>query len=449
MTRWPFSRRGPWPPPLLVGCLFVGCLIGCSRGPAPPPERPHVLLISLDTLRADRVGSYGHGRETTPFLDRLAAEGTRFESAFVNTHGTPPSHATLFTSLYQLSHGVSVETEGAPVDHHLPEALPILPQVLKDAGWQTVAVTGGGFMSKEFGWHRGFDAFAEEEIEDGAERLVRQIESRLGDGQPIFAFFHTYEVHSPYDPPPPYPGFFGELEIEVDASSGALKALSPQNPPSEAQRKALLRLYDAGIRYTDDVLAGLFERLDGLGFLEHALIVITSDHGEEFGEHGRFLHPATLYDELVAVPLILKGPDVPTGRVDQRLVSLIDIAPTIYGYVGVRAPRLTSGIDLLAQASPGRPQVFMQYGDMLHGVRTDRLKLIENRRTGQVQFFDLALDPDEQRNLARRRPLMTEELAKRLDEWRQTTPKLKTLRRDSGQISSEKMDELRALGYVD
>lgn len=454
---WPAAGRPrAIPRPLAVAvlaalscALLVACNVACNRGPAPPPDRPHVLLVSLDTLRADRVGSYGHDRDTTPFLDRLAAEGTRFESAFINTHGTPPSHATLFTSLYQLSHGVSVEAGDGSVDHHLPETLPILPQVLKDAGWQTVAVTGGGFMSKEFGWQRGFDAFAEQKLEAGAERLARLIESRLHDGQPIFAFLHTYEVHSPYDPPPPYPNLWGELEAEVDASSAALKARSHGKKLSDAERESLLKLYDAGIRYTDDVLARLFERLEAAGFLEHALIVVTSDHGEEFGEHGGLLHPATLYDELVAVPLIVKGPGVPAGRVDSRLVSLIDVAPTIYGYLGVRPPRLASGIDLLAKGSPGRPQVFFQYGDLLHGVRTDQLKLIENRRTGQVQFFDLAIDPGEQRNLARRRPLMTEELGKRLENWRATTPRLESLRRGSEQISDEKLEELRALGYVD
>ncbi|MEM1178712.1 MAG: sulfatase [Acidobacteriota bacterium] len=434
---------------LTVGLLFFAC--PGARGPAPPPERPHVLLLSLDTLRADRLGSYGHPRDTSPFLDEIAAGGTRFSQAFVNTHGTPPSHATLFTSLYQESHRVSYRARGGQADHHLPEELPVLPQVLRDAGYSTVAVTGGGFMSEDFGWRRGFDSFREEGLEDGADALFRAIDRRR-DGTPIFAFFHTYEIHSPYDAEAPYPTLWGELPSDIDPSSEALKARSRRKPLrlSDDEREALLKRYDGGIRYTDDVLRRLFEKLEAIGFLAHALVVITSDHGEEFGEHGSLLHPATLYDELVAVPLILVGDGVRAGHIDDRLVSTLDIAPTIYSYVGVRAPRWASGHDLLAPFAPGRGEVFFQYGDLLHGVRTPNFKLIQNLKTGDTKLFDLHKDPLEQRSLTRFRPRIAETLGERLDAWRASVPRFASRREeDIPSLSDERLDELRALGYVD
>ncbi|MEO1086103.1 MAG: sulfatase, partial [Acidobacteriota bacterium] len=418
--------------------------------PAPAPDRPHVLLISLDTLRADRLGSYGHTRDTSPFLDSLADGGTRFAHAFVNTHGTPPSHATLFTSLYQESHRVSHGVRSGRADHRMPEDLPSLPQVLLDAGYHTVAVTGGGFMSADFGWQRGFERFHEDDLADGADQLFRAIRSR-DDGTPIFAFFHTYEIHSPYDPEDPYPTLWGELDAEVDATSEGLKARSREKPfrLENAEREALLKLYDAGIRYTDDVLKELFERLDAIGFLDHALVIITSDHGEEFGEHGSLLHPATLYDELVSVPLIISGPEVEANKVDTRLVSTIDIAPTIYSYLGVRAPRWSGGVDLLAPYAPGRGEVFFQYGDLLHGVRTPNFKLIQNSKTGGVQLFDLQEDPDERRNIARRRPGVVETLTAQLEQWRSSVPRFAARSDEAPTLSDERLDELRALGYVD
>ncbi|MEM8993424.1 MAG: sulfatase [Acidobacteriota bacterium] len=440
-------------PRLLTGLFAAGLAVAaCSPRlePATPPDRPHVLLISLDTLRADRLGSYGHTRDTSPFLDSLADGGTRFARSFVNTHGTPPSHATLFTSLYQESHRVSHGILDGQVDHRMPDELPTLPQVLLDAGYHTVAVTGGGFMSADFGWRRGFERFYEEEHADGVDKLFRAIRSR-DDGTPIFAFFHTYEIHSPYDPAAPYRTLWGELDAEVDATSEGLKARSRRRPfhLSDPERESLLKLYDAGIRYTDDTLRELFGRLDAIGFLDHALVIVTSDHGEEFGEHGSLLHPATLYEELVSVPLIISGPGVDVGKVDDRLVSTIDIAPTIYGYLDVRAPRWTGGADLLEPYAPGRGEVFLQYGDLLYGVRTPNFKLIENEKTGNVKLFDLQRDPAEQRNIARTRPFVVETLTARLEQWRSSVPRFAARSDEAPALSDERLDELRALGYVD
>lgn len=372
-----------WTPVFLSAAIAALVLAMYSCAPRPPKDRnlaqPDLLLISLDTLRADRLGAYGYDRDTSPFLDQLAAEGVRFENAFVNTHGTPPSHATLFTSTYQETHRVSHSVaRGADPDHRLPPGPRLLQEVLRDAGYTTLGVTGGGFMSGDFGFDRGFDTFKEDSLIGGLGTMEKLINRALDQPKPIFAFFHTYEIHSPYSPPSRYRDLWGKFSSQIRPTSEALRKLVWAGKAGEVTPDDLAFLnsrYDAGIRFTDDSLSDFFDRLDAMGFLDNALVIITSDHGEEFGEHGGLLHPGKLYDELLHVPLIIAGPaslGVEPGRIDDALVSTLDIAPTFYAVAGVEAPEEVVGRDLLAFGEARPRLVFTQYGDLLHGVRTER-----------------------------------------------------------------------------
>ena len=172
---------------------------------------------------------------------------------------------------------------------------------------------------------------------------------------------------------------------------------------TEEDRQFLVARYDAEIRFTDDTLRELFDELETRGFFEDALVVVTSDHGEEFAEHGSLLHQGYLYEELLRVPLILQGERVPPGRVESGLVSSIDIAPTILAYAGLPVPDAMAGRDLLGERVVPRP-VFAQYGPRRYALRTDRWKLIEDRLRDRIELYDLEADPGETRNLAGEEP---------------------------------------------
>ena len=426
--------------------------LACGEEVEPDP-RPNILLISLDTLRSDRLGMYGYDRDTSPFLDQWASEGVLFTGSHVNTHGTPPSHATLFTSLYQQTHGVSLDVLDKAQNHKLGDDMRLLPEIMQDQGYVTIGVTAGGYMSDSFGFDQGFDEFHGKpvNVERGVKRLLKAIRRHQGKGKPIFAFFHTYEVHSPYEPPESHRELFGKYDSDLEPSNENLTRLrSKAWDLSKEDLKHLNALYDAGIRYTDDVMKEMFGKLDNMGFFQNHLTVLTSDHGEEFGEHGGLLHPATLFEELVRVPLVMVGTGL-EPKVDHRLVSTVDVAPTIFARADIPIPRYSEGRDLLAPVAEAQGEVeavFFQYGDLLYGVKSAGFKLIENRRTGRIRLHHMERDPKEKRDVSEAFPTVVEVLKGKLDAWRErTTPRNRTREKPEA-LDSEQIEQLRALGYI-
>ncbi len=466
---WPTKDRAKTSPMLSVRRLPLPLLVllvlllsaGCGPRTVERDPRPNILLISLDTLRADRLSAYGYERDTSPFLQQLGSRGVLFTQAFVNTHGTPPSHATLFTSSYQQTHRVSIDALTRSPDHRLPADLLLLPEVLKEQGYATIGVTGGGYMSEDFGFDQGFDVFYSRPINvrRAARKLLSEIRSELHSGRPIFAFFHTYEIHSPYDPPNSYRDRYGDDSAsDFDPTSKNLRRFrgrAHEIAPEDMDR--INNLYDAGIRFTDDTLRELFTDLEAAGFFNDHLTIITSDHGEEFGEHRGVLHPATLFDELLRVPLIVVGTGVESA-VEDRLVSSVDVAPTIYSQIGITAPAGSQGRDLLAPMTPGNSNeadeqaIFAQYGNLLYGVRTPRFKLVENRRSGRFALYDLTRDPRERRDVASKFPEQAAALRARLGEWLERVDPESDQAEPTGpsmELDAERRKQLEALGYID
>ena len=418
----------------------------CSRQQAPP----NVFLISLDTLRADHLSFYGYERQTSPFLDKLAARSAVFERAYVNTHGTPPSHATMFTGLYQETHRVGMVPEGLNKrDDSAPDSLDFLSEVLSDFGYATVAVTGGGYVSKAFNFQQGFDVFLDKPkpVSAGVNSFLTRLRG-LPDDQPIFGFFHTYEIHSPYAPPTHLENHFGEFQSEFDPTNDNLVPLQEKaNELSAEDIEHITALYDAGILYTDQVLERLFDELEANGFLDNAVVIITSDHGEEFGEHGGLLHGASLYEELIRIPLVVFGKSVEAKR-HLRTVSLLDLAPTIYDITGASPHKELPGRSLLAEPLGDlNDAVFFQYTSLLYGVIDWPWKLIRSRQT--MELYDLEKDPAEKLNLAEENLETSNRLDTEIDQWLESV-----LRHDRGDsnasdIEDEKLEELRSLGYVE
>ena len=439
-----------------TAALSISLLLmqGCQMRERADSDWPHILLISLDALRADHLSGYGYHRPTSPFLDELAARGVRFSNAFVNTHGTPPSHTTLLTSLYQETHGVGFQSDPSqPPDEAVPQGVVMLQELLYANGYQTVAVTDGGYMSAEYGFGRGFQDYFDEGygIEKAARRLSEALRRRLSTKEPIFAFLHTYEIHSPYTPPEEYRTMFGRFESDLDLSnenlipiqSSALEHLQP------GDLEFLKARYDGGIRYTDDTLRKLFARLEELGFMENCLVIVTSDHGEEFGDHGGLLHREMLYEELLKVPLIIWGRGVDAGRVDERsLVSSIDVVPTVLARLDLKAKLPLAGIDLLSpeDREKDRP-VYSQYGQHRYSIRTRRWKLIETPAEDALELYDLRNDPQEKVNLAGSEEVRALNLRRRLHLWKKECPRLDLTRRPV-RPTAELVERLKSLGYV-
>lgn len=437
--------------PLAIIVALAGC--GAPGGTASPPN---ILLISIDALRADHLGCYGYERATSPFLDDTAAAGIRFSNAFVNTHGTPPSHTTMLSSLAQESHRVGVvEGDGADPSLSVPNGVELVQEILLRNGWTTVAVTGGGYMEEQFGYARGFEFFRDRarSIEQGTAMLVESLGHAINLERPVFAFYHTYQVHTPYLPPDGYRGMFGPESCAIEPTAEAL--LPIQGRASRYLERddfdCLAGLYDAEIRYTDDTLRSLFARLARLGFLDRSVVIVTADHGEEFGDHGGLLHRGSLFDELLHVPLIVWGTDVPRGIVVDNLVSTLDLAPTVLALAGIPQPAIMSGRDLLSlpPSDPSTEQIFSQYGSQIYGVRTHRWKLIVGREWTDPMLFDLQIDPHERTNVAGRHPDVADRLLEDLAAWRERQPRLDLADTPIDTLPEQTEQRLRELGYVE
>ena len=456
MTRPPFGRFLRRILVILVPLVTLGCQT--------ESKRPNVLLISLDTLRADHLSCYGYHRQTSPFLDELASRGVRFANAFINTLATPPSHATILSSQYQESHRVDLLPVPTPMRESVPKGLVMLQEILRGEDYITLAVTGGGLMAAQFGFNRGFTKYDDTGggIESETRSLLNLIRQHQQYEKPILAFLHTYEIHYPYAPPLNYQQLFGDFKIPFDGEKFR-QVRADSSVLSQKELDALTGLYDGEIRYTDDTLRSMFGELEALGFLDNCLVVITSDHGEEFGEHGHLDHLGLLYDELLHIPLILVGDSAPRGKVDERLVSTVDVLPTILGHVRIEVQHSLEGRDLLTsvdEQSTTDEAVFVQFRDVRFGIRTPRWKLIRNLTpyapagspaetfTPATELYDLSTDPHEQKNVAEESTDVAKALEKRLWEWKD---------KFSGaagevnkvQLSEQQLEKLRSLGYLD
>lgn len=437
---------------VIIVAVFLSIFIwgpGCNDGSSKPPN---ILIISLDACRADHLSCYGYTRETSPFLDNLASQGVLFKNAFINTHGTPPSHLTILSSLYNQTHGLGGWFSPMKIS---PEII-MVQEILQDHGYITLSVTGGSFF-KNYGFERGFTEFEStgvqtESVESGVKKVLGLVEKYSGKQKPIFVFFHTFSIHSPYKPPEEYKTIFGKYDCNFECSSkNLMKFLKKANKLSDTELEYIISQYDAGIKYTDDILKGLFENLETFGFFDNYLVIITADHGEEFGEHGRLLHTKTLYDELLCVPMIMTGSSIPKGHIDKRMVSSIDITPTILGFAGIKTDIHMEGQNLLLHNTGNNNQkeaVFAQYGSSLYSIRTIDWKLIETQKPYSVSLFDLKSDPGETMDVSEHHQEICHQLHKRLIEWRSSCITVDLLAKKREAYSDNDIAELESLGYV-
>ncbi len=399
-----------WVLPLLLVLAGTGC--------APSRPRPGFVLILIDTLRADHLGSYGYARPTSPALDSLASRGVLFEQAIAAAPWTLPSSMALMTGRLPSSH--RVENDGM----RLPAAIPTLAEVLRGSGYATAAVVSHIYVSGLFGFDRGFDHFEdfgltrdyrfEAGLEPRAEKVTDRAlaQARALKGRPFFLFVHYFDPHWDYDPPPPFDTRF--TRPYSGSITGSYQSFSRYAGPGAALSAAdvqhLEDLYDGEIAYTDSQVGRLLEGLRAFGFPPDTLVVITSDHGEEFKEHGSLGHGRNLYDEVVRVPLILARLDGKgSARRVAEQVSTLDLFPTLCELASAPPPAGLQGASLGRWLSggtgPSREAVSetIRFDAYRKSLRRPPEKIIVRLEDNGREYYDLASDPGETDNLWSRR----------------------------------------------
>jgi arylsulfatase A-like enzyme len=445
----------------LVG-LALGVLAAAALGPGcSVPDGPNLLLVSFDTTRRDHTSVYGYALDTTPRLRQLAGEGARFELAYAPASSTGPSHATLFTGLYPITHGV--RANGVP----LPAAAHTLAERLRAAGWDTAGFVSSFVITRRFGFDQGFAHWDEEFTAEGAtshpvnweghhieggfdrrgdattDRAIRWLDGRHSR-RPFFLFVHYYDPHAPYEPPETALHFppAGDDDLSRDVAG-----------------------YDGEIHFADSQLGRLLDELDRRGLADRTLVAVFADHGEGLMQHGLMGHGLQIYEEQVRIPLVMRLPGaIPAGRVVEGPVEMVDVAPTLLALIGVASPDPPlPGRDLSGTLRDGSPlpaerPVYLyrrrflseKRGDLRaegekFGVRAGRWKYVVGPAEGTRELFDLESDPGERHNVYGADAADADRLAALVERWR--------LANDTGgevpPLTEDVRKGLEALGYVE
>jgi arylsulfatase A-like enzyme len=439
------SRR-----PAISVLLVVSALawIGCVQ----EPVARNIIVVSLDTVRADHLGTYGYPADTSPSLDAFAARGAVFENVWTTAPWTLPAHASLLTGLYPTHHGVRYEK------HSLGAEIPSVSEILNQAGFRTGAVVNSIFLSPSFGLGRGYERyekFAEDHGRKGAAGRVTDAALaflRANRGKRVFLFVHYFDVHSDYRSDRRIEESFGGRKTWVNGTTKQLAELMNGTKHIDEAREiaALVGLYDAGIRQLDDELGRFFDALAAEVWLVSTQVVVTTDHGEELLEHGSVVHGATHYEEVLRVPLVLHGPGVPVGVRVVAPVSIVDVLPTVLDFVGVESPTDLDGISLRgAWRSPVLNRLIFAEANRAPkvgsrvAVRQGRHKLLFDIESGERELYDLESDPAETRNRVDEDPQRAEMLHSALDALQSRRVDDATV----GDVSEQMRERLRVLGY--
>lgn len=448
-------------------------------------EKPSILLILVDTLRADYLGTYGFQGPISPNLDRLARESIVFDRAYSQAPWTKPAIATLFTGLEVPVHRVTthrgeygeaggpLRREGVETDA-LPEQAETLAEALKAAGYETAAIVSNPWIRPKHGFAQGFDEFNDTFAANDtpAKRILESASAWLSARdakRPFFLYLHFMDVHDPYDAP----------DEDVDAvraseSFGEDMRLGRAQLPNgmmigmKSRRLEWVETdavhdlrewrvrYAAGVHAFDRRIAGFLDELRGNGTLDRSVVVLTSDHGEELYENGDWAHGKNLHNHQLHVPLFVRLPGgAQGGRRVADLTALTDVMPTVLGLAGAPVPKSAQGRDLLAPqdaSSPPRTAVFasgVKWQPDEHAVQSGDRKLIRNLRTGRTDLYDTVADPWEQRDVADERTVEVFQLGEVLDRHLAEAASHPGIGRATAEIDPEAQERLRSLGYLE
>jgi arylsulfatase A-like enzyme len=389
----------------------------------------NVVLISIDALRPDYLGCYGASYGVSPSINKLASEGVLFERVYSTAPCTLPAHMTMMTGLFPTEHGMAQKDPVKLIC--LDEDIITLAELLRFGHYKTAGFADGGYVSPNFGFHRGFDYYWPNYLYlvnppgvtiDKATAFLKDLDERRA----FFIFVHTYAVHD-------YFCDAGGVEM-IEERPGAMK-----------------QAYRERLALTDAKLSKLIETMKNRGFDRNTLTILLSDHGEAFGEHGLFGHTNSVYEELLRIPLIMKGPLLPSGERVLFPVSLIDIMPTILDWTGIDFENRLPGESLMAiWDRPGKENtnrlIFAEQQRSFYTTINGRYKYIEYPETGQKYLFDIFADPNETIDLAQREP---EALIHQKTMQKKFMEKLSFREGAQQDMPADLRRQLRALGYID
>jgi len=471
--------------------LALSLGLACSK--PGPPTRSNILLITIDTLRADHLSSYGYFRQTSPVLDALAAAGVRFEVPIVQWPKTGPSFASMFTSSYPKDNGIVRK-----IGTRLPDQFLMLAELLRRQGYATRAVVANGAVASEFNFHQGFDTYVEswkltpptEGVDPTGAAMINQLVEAVMENQqpaePFFLWVHYLDPHFPYAAPEPWTDKFVDDRFSDPAEKVDIKLDRPRQQMTGIGREQILAgrddlafyvaRYDSEISYVDAQVGTLLEFLRQRGLMEDTLTVITSDHGESLGEHEYYFdHGRFSYQTCLRVPLIFHQPGALDPRVDTSPVELLQLAPTLLEASGIELeeglwmqgqslwPRLQGDATVASQRYAFSEAGYAVKPLWQRAVTDGRYKLIYAQDWGEQRWiagkgnpfalFDLETDPGETNNLVGRNHEAERRLVTVLHKlW--TAPPFEVLVQEGAAMQEhEEMDEdtrrqLRALGYI-
>lgn len=458
MTRSGVETRGRTGPRALLALLpWLALLAAC--GPTPP----NVLVIVLDTLRADHVGAYGYPRDTTPNLDRVISQGARFDAAIAPSSWSAPSHLSITTGLQPTRHHVF------HWGHRVPDSVVTLAERLAAAGFGTGLFTShGGLRHGVANFHRGFGEHFGKSRDDDPEVLDAAATWIDAQAEPWYAHVILMSMHGHYDQYPPEwneqvftdvpPGgerTFPFLESKFDGTGGIPSYLRMGDHQDAGE---YVNRYDRALRRVDALLGAFFARLAEAGVLDDTLVVLTADHGESLGDHDHFGHGGLLYDHLVRVPLALRLPGrVPAGATWSDPVELADIVPTVLGFVGLPPADGLDGIDLSGHLERGtRPpprlvtSAWHHEGRWCFMVRSARHKLMRDTEGERTSLYDLERDPREREDLLAAGRAPAEVLAPLRERLQALVADYQAVPVEEPEVlSAEAQEALRALGYLE
>ncbi len=465
-------------------------------------QKPNILLIVMDTVRADHLSCYGYERPTTPHLDRLAEEGVRYANAISTGCWTVPTHSSLFTGTYPSFHGAR---DGHPILNPNAQTMAAL---LKAYGYQTVGFTNIGWLTENTGLIRGFDTFLPvyrlyqgRSIPVLARRVLAKLVSVLTGGkltgasttnqqvkrwlthrnpeQPFFMFINYAEAHAPYRPPRSFAQRFLEpyglnLAEALQVNQDPLKHMAGAAVMAEKDFEVLRTLYDAELAYLDTRLGELFSYLDQQDLLDQTMIIVLADHGENLGDHGMLGHKWCLYDTLLRIPLIIRYPShFPSGTTVENQVQVVDIFPTMLDILDIQEKGIRDqlqGFSLLPDQVSNHPRQFAvaewtgrswkddfrkypgfdytQFERDLKAIRTHQFKYIW-ASDGQHELYDIAKDPTESRNLVDVLPEEAQRLQDHLFNFINAVKSTEeTAPEEELEMDQVLVEHLRELGYI-
>jgi arylsulfatase A-like enzyme len=438
------------------------------------PPRPNIVLITLESVRADHTGCYGYDRPTTPALDALAKEGVIYEDAHAVTSWTLPTHTSLFTGLYPSAHQVT-----GPFSR-LDDKYTTIAEILSANGYQCGGVISGPYLKRAHGLHQGFSYYNESPAAESQSKghskvtceemmpLLRHFLTRLRDQKrPMFLFAYFWDPHYDYIPPAPYNRMFVTEDCELIDVHGYETANKVTSACTPGQLAYVISQYDGEIRWTDDHLKDLFEMLKARGLWDNTAIIVLGDHGDEFFEHQWKGHKNNLYTETIRIPLVIKYPNSrPFGR-DARLVSQVDIFPTILELAGVETDAPEQGVSLLGPVPPSERSIHCEllsaryfpktgggwearFVRNWYGARQGDYQLLHVAEEKRSELYNMRTDPQQHVNCFGQAGLPSNTL---LSLIQQSTEQNQAIAKVFGLSGEAKLDEsaienLRSLGYV-